>query len=202
MISRKTVAAVMASILVAGTLSVAYSARKSKAAAPQKASKAAASVAAENIVDSLDTMVGWEIYTDNGSKVTLSSVEGKAGKAIQAAYEFGTGGWVAFNKVVNSNMADAKTIKLYVKGSGALNSLEIKLEDGDGTNFGFLFPIKSNVESWSTVEIPVSQLKYWWGGNPELDWAKIVRFHFAISKKDGDEGGNGKVVFDQIELVK
>lgn len=186
-------------VLSAGAVTGSFAARAKKGAAADGKTAAVNSAA---VVDAMEITQGWEIYTDNGSKLALTSVAGKSGKAIEAAYDFGGGGWIAFNKAVNADFSKAKGIKFYYKGTGSSNSVEIKLEDEDGTNFGFLLVTKSNVAGWTSVEIPFSELKYFWGGNPELNWTKIIRFHFAVSRKEGDEGGAGKVDFDQLELMK
>ena len=206
MISLKSVvSAVVAFTIVAGfAVSSSFAARAKKAAVSDKGgnqAKVAVSVT-ENIIDAFEAVQGWESYTDNTAKVSFTVVPGKVGKAMEADYDFGTGGWVAFGKPNDKDFSKVKGIKFWFKGAGSMNTVEMKLQDDDGSEYGVLTAVKSNNKEWVLVEVPFSQFTYWWGGNQELNWTKIVKVHLGISRKDGDEGGAGKATFDQLELMK
>ncbi|MFH1369447.1 MAG: CIA30 family protein [Elusimicrobiota bacterium] len=197
--------AVCVSLIVAGT---AFAARvkKDKDVKSGDAASSAGSVnepvSKADIISELDDPKEWSVYTENTCKLQLQAVPGKFGKALEASYDFGQGGWVAMNMKKSMDFTVVTAFKLYYKGEGATNSIEVKINDADGSSFGYLLKTKSNESAWTLVEVPVSELQYWWGGDKELDLAKITEFHFAISKKEGDEGGTGKVIFDRLQMVK
>ncbi len=153
------------------------------------------------ILDATNATEGWNIYKDEGVEVELESVSGKEGKALGISYDMGPGGWIGIYKG-NIDLSNCKSVKIIYRGKGSQNTIEFKLEDVDGSNFGIIFKTKSNVNGWTTVEVPLSELDYWWGGDESLDDLSNVNIHFAISKKEGDKGGSGKIVIDRIELIE
>ena len=143
---------------------------------------------------------GWEKYQDDSSTIAIKPVEGGGPEAIEIDYSLGnTGNWCGIWRNMN-DLSAYKGVKLILKGSGAANTVEFKLEDDDATNFGLILPVKSNVGSPTTLEIPFSGLTYFWGGDKNLN-LKNVKMHLAISRKDKDEGGAGKVVIDELVLM-
>lgn len=154
------------------------------------------------VLDSMDSADGWETNVSEGSKCELSEVKTKKGKAVEISYELSDNGWVQINKAPDIDMADIAGLRFSYVGTGNANSLEVKLEDGDGSNFGKIYPSGSVVKTWTTVTIPIEELEYWWGGDNKLDKTNIKNILFAVSKKGADKGGAGKVAIDQIEIIK
>lgn len=155
----------------------------------------------KNVEERVLRSEGWLSYSDKGANIRLPSVKGKIGNALQINYDFTSGVWVGVYKMPPIDFSKANSIKFIYRGEGNANTVEVKLEDADGTNYGKLLDTKSNVGSWTTVEIPISNFTYWWGGDEELALSGL-KLHFAISIKGNDEGGSGIVIIDQIELLE
>lgn len=154
------------------------------------------------ILDATNTTEGWNVYNAEDATVELESVPGEEGEALGVAYDIGSEGWIGIYKD-NVDLSNCKSVKLVYRGKGSSNTIEFKLEDVDGSNFGIILKTKSNVSDWTTVEVPMDDLTYWWGGDESLDNLSNVKLHFAISKKqEGDEGGSGKIAIDRIELIE
>ena len=154
-----------------------------------------------NVLFDMSQTENWGFYTDNTCEVSVQPVSGKKGDALEMIYKMNDGGWIGMWRAADRDLSDARGIAFMYRGEGSSNSLEFKLEDGDGSNFGAMVEGKSNAGSWTIVEMPFSNLKYWWGGDEDLDTSSI-KVHFAVSKKDGDEGGEGKIIIDRVELLK
>jgi len=147
----------------------------------------------------MGSTAGWDVYTDNGVTVKLASAAAKTGKALDITYNLNTGNWLGVRKQVPIDLSKFTGIRFTYKGEGSKNSLEVKFEDSDGSNFGYLVETKSNPEAWTSVEVPFSNLKYWWGGDQNLDLKKIM-LHFAVSKKvDEDQGGSGRILIGSVQ---
>jgi hypothetical protein len=179
---------------------------KGEAAAPAApaapAKPASAGIGADGVVDSMAAApAGWDNYKDGSVTLNLAAGQGQRGKALVLDYNMNTGGWLGVWKQVNGNLSGYKGVRFAVRGEGAANSVEFKFEDKDGSNFGKVLAVKSNTGSWTTIEVPFSDLTYFWGGDQKLDLAD-PKIHFAISKKEGDAGGAGKLLIDKIELYK
>lgn len=156
----------------------------------------------EDMIDSMDMIVGWQSYTDKGAKMTLSNVPGINGQALKISYDMASGGWVAITKNINKDMSKVKKIKFSIMGEGMTNTVEMRFEDFGQSNFGILVEAKSNVGAWMTFEVPLSKFTYWWGKNQTFDWKRVKNLHIAISKKESDQGGSGKTILDQLEMIR
>lgn len=154
------------------------------------------------VLDSMDSTEEWAANGSEGSKIELSAVKTKNGKAVEISYDLSGNGWVQMNKIIDMDMSDIAGLRFSYIGTGNANTLEVKLEDADGSNFGKLCPSASATKTWTTLTIPIEEMAYWWGGDNKLDRTKVKNILFAISKKDADKGGAGKVAIDQIEIIK
>lgn len=172
------------------------------AAAPAKAAAVSAGLGADGVIDNFSSApAGWDNYKDNGVTLNLTAVQGQRGKALQLDYNMNSGGWLGVWKQVHGNLANYKGVRFSVRGEGSSNSIEFKFEDKDGSNFGKVLSVKSNTGSWTTIEVPFSDLTYFWGGDQKLDLAD-PKIHFAVSKKEEDQGGAGKLLIERVELYK
>jgi hypothetical protein len=164
----------------------------------------APAAAPADLLDGMDEGSAWKVYSDDrGVKVDVLPVDVEAGKALEIGFTMGPGEWLGIFRSIDRDLSGYKAIRFRYRGEGSPNSLEIKLEDADGSQFGRVLKTKTNLGSWTTVVIPFSELSYWWGGDNKLAWDKVHNCHFAISMKDsGDKGGAGKVIVDEIELLK
>ena len=156
------------------------------------------------LLDPMENTAGWTVYKDDrGVSVSLDTIDADKGKAVEVFYSMEGGEWFGIFKSINRDLSGYKGVRFSVMGAGSANSLEFKLEDADGTMFGKVVGLKSNTGSWAKVSVMFDQLAYWWGGDNSLDWTKIKNIHFAVSKKvKGDQGGSGKLMIDQVELLK
>jgi len=161
-------------------------------------------VVTPEILDPMDETRGWTVYKDDrGVTVTLNVNEAQEGKAIEIFYSMDKGEWLGIFKSINRDLSGYKGMRFSFTGLGNANSLEVKLEDADGTQFGKVIGLKSNAANWQTVDVTFDQLAYWWGGDSSLDWQKVRHIHFALSRKTKtDQGGSGKIMIRNLELLK
>jgi len=160
------------------------------------------SAAAESVIDDMKSApAGWLVEKDNGASAALGSARGQRGKALELSYNMGGGQWAGIRKKIKGNISGYKGIRLSLRGEGASNSVEVKLENPDYSNFGKLLSMKSNSGSWTTVEVPFTDLSYLWGDVQELN-LKRTSLHVTVVARDSDDGGIGKLIIDGIELYK
>jgi len=180
-------------------------ARKRGTDSDDSAPAAAASsktAAAEDMIDDMSAAPsGWFTEMDSGATVKLNAAKGQKGKALEIAYNFNAANWLGARKKITGDLSNYKGIRFAVRGEGAANSIEVKFENSDYSNFGKLLPVKSNTGAWTTIEIPFTDLTYYWGASQQLDLKKTL-LHIAITRKDSDDGGIGKLIIDGIELYK
>lgn len=171
---------------------------------PVWAQEASPPVGGAGLLDSMDDPAPWKVYKDDrGVKVDVATVEAKGGKAVDIAFTMGPGEWFGVFKSIDQDLSGYKGLRFTYRGQGSPNSIECKLEDADGSIVGKVLGTKSNIGSWTVVEIPFTDFSYWWGGDNKLAWDRVHNIHFAVSMKNHeDKGGSGKVSIDQVELYQ
>lgn len=147
----------------------------------------------------------WTTMPDTGSTIALATVPGRTDTALQITYDLGGGNWVNIYQPASSyNMGDLSEMTgmaFYYRGSGNANTLEVKFEDPDGTNFGQLLQGQSVAADWTWLEVRFTELTYLWGGDDNMDWEQVDRISFAVSKRQDDVGGAGTVEIADIALI-
>lgn len=146
----------------------------------------------------VNTITDWFIYNNPGAIGSLNSTVSDDGTPIlDITFDLSGGKWIGAVKNKYYNLSGYQGIKFEYKGEGSSNTIEFKLEDSDGSNFGLVLKSKTASDSWTTVKIPFGDMTYWWGGDQNLTWT-AVKIHYAISQKDGDQGGTGKISIKNI----
>jgi len=124
-------------------------------------------------------------------------------------YDLGSGGWVLVTvPMYNLDMSCMKevgfSIAFSLEGTGAANSLEVRLEDTDFTNYGWRRPRGSVTTDLETIEVPLDHLEFWWdrdGQDTDMNWQEVMNILFAVSQHPGDEGGAGHVEISDVRLI-
>ncbi len=147
-------------------------------------------------IDKMDTMSGWQFSMDKYVEARMITADGKKGKCVGIKYNLKNGTWVQISKNLNLDLSDMKYIQFDFKGIGAINNLEVKLVDKDGSNFGKKFENFTRTEKWIKVRINKKEFTYLWGGDNKMDWKNIKSIWLAVSAASGEEG---EVFFDNIE---
>jgi len=147
----------------------------------------------------------WGTLADTGSTIALATVPGRTGTALQITYDLGGGGWVDLYQSASSynkgDLSKMTGLTFYYRGSGNANTLEVQIEDSDGTNFGRLLQGQSAAADWSRIEVRLTELTYLWGNDADMNWKQVKAISFAVSKKQGDMGGAGTLEIADIALI-
>lgn len=171
-------------------------------------------------IDSMESSSGWKIVReDNGTIMNgIQSTVGFKGNAIKIDYDLGVNGAVVILKripfasiskdiskinEISFNYTAKENLNSTHIAKGAANSLEIQLDDDErGLCFGLKIPNAANAVSWTSAKVEIKDLSCWGcgcKGNETIDLNKIDYIELAISNLDGEKGGQGEVIFDQIE---
>ncbi len=138
----------------------------------------------------------WKPYNADKSTLKVSSVSGKSGKALEAAFKLPEANqWVAISKEAPLPDPTGKEIRFSLKSTIKNNAtLEVKMVDEDGSIYGHKIPLTTT--GFTEQKIPFSNFTYWWGGNSKLD--KVQKFEFAVSSEGPAEG---TFAIDDLKLV-
>jgi hypothetical protein len=157
----------------------------------------AASASAGGVISDGETTLGWMPAQADGANITITTRKGQTGKALAADYTVPANQWVAMKKKIDASVEPGAAFIFSIKGEGAANNFEFKVVDADQSVFGKTFSGLAGNNAWQEVRVPISELKYLWGGDDKLDMANVRYLDLAIS----GPGGTGTVLLDNIRLV-
>jgi hypothetical protein len=132
--------------------------------------------------------------------IVVEPVRSDGETALQLAYDLSKGTWAQCFVNLRENFSNYSRVEFYVKGEGPPNTLEFKLVDADGTNVGMSWARQTGKKAWTLVDLPLTNLTYLWGGDPTLDLSRVRQIFFAVSKKQGDRGGRGRVIIRGVRF--
>ncbi len=159
---------------------------------------------------------GWETYDNGGgSRITPVVTSSVLSYTLQFNYDLKQAGWVGFFEDIDPpSLAGAKGIRFSYYGSGASNTIELKLiyvpgRDGRSTVFSTLWH-KSTATNGQTVHLEASfgEFACWTStgciSDEKLDLSRVGRIDFAISNKGevGDVPGEGALTIVDMQVVR
>lgn len=164
-------------------------------------------------IDTMDGVSLWNTYWDDkGSSIAVSLVPGKKTNVMEIAYTIETDGYVGVSREISSEiLADTKGIRFSYKGSGAPNTIELKMlyrpdAEGKSAVFSVLWNRATNVQDWTSLELPYSLFVCWTDtgcqAGESLDLGQVWKIDIAISNKKSDTPGSGIVLIDDIQGIR
>jgi WD40 repeat protein len=161
------------------------------------------------LIDSMNSLSRWKVKNDDiGSNISIGLVPSKKDKAINLSYDLKKNGWVEIARDIDPvALAELKGLNLSYLSNGGQITLEIRLEDVNGTAFHLSRSILEDRPRWAYIEILFEDLKTIKrdssSANDEMDPARISKLEFIIheSQKDDDIPGQGSITLGQIRGV-
>lgn len=147
--------------------------------------------------DSMDSIGTWTLDKDQNVSAVLKIVPGEKDKAFRVDYNMDSGNWFEIRKDIDVDLTDMEALEFYYKGGNAVNNIEVKIRDKDGTIYGVILEGASNIPDWKKVQLDFSRFKYMWGGDEKLDLTQIKSISFAIAR---GRGGKGYILFDDLKI--
>jgi len=150
---------------------------------------------------------GWTSYA--ASSATFSHRLGKDGgpsgspdenRVIYMTYSFPhtNGLWAIVERELRPNFYTDQEFRFKYKGDGAVNDLEVKVEDANGTVYRrVMADVTDTNNAWIQAAIPMNEFAFFTAGTSStLDLKRISKVSFAIAK---GSGGSGTFVLDDLE---
>lgn len=164
------------------------------------------------IIDTMDSTLEWEQYGDDqGSSMILRSTAGMIDNAAEISFDLKANGYVGIAKEFYPGiLSGTKAIKFSYNGSGAPNTIELKLlyapdSNGKSAVFGASWHHITATNTWKTFEVPYTQFGCWvetgCAIDETVDLTRVWKVDFAISNKLGDTPGIGIIAIDNVQGV-
>lgn len=145
------------------------------------------SSAAADLIDGMEDTARWVLRGSPASQKNLARVPGKEGSAIGFTYTLDQTGFVELSRPVELDLSNKDTIGFQLKGEGPSDTLQIKLEDADGSIFAKSMASATLTKDWTSFQIPIGDFQYFLGGDKKLDASKIRRISFVVAAKQPDD---------------
>ena len=157
-------------------------------------------------IDHMESAGGWRFgSSDLTVRVTPTIVSGINGQALRLDYNLGTakGAWVQLRRDYSSGLdiSGGDHLRFYYTGT-ATNTLEVGLTSGEPKNYF--------ASSWNSV----TQAPWWtyatWDyrdflrgdQQPFPDFSDVRAIYISVANKDGDVGGVGSLIIDELQYLK
>ncbi|MCS6938246.1 MAG: hypothetical protein RMJ55_06525 [Roseiflexaceae bacterium] len=155
------------------------------------------------VIDDMSGASLWNIATDGRSSLFVYGESERTTHVLKLDYAVNNDGWVAIHREISpAALTDARAIGFSFKGSGAPNTIELKLirkpdNDGRSAVFGVMWNHATATNGWRSVEAPYSLFVCWkeTGCLPGevLNPGEVWKIDIAISNKAGDTPGTGTI---------
>ena len=142
-----------------------------------------------------------ETSTHYGADIEARFTGDEAQRILLIAYDLGSGKWVQVYQSMEADLSPFSKVEFSYKGEGSANTLELKIVDANGSGFGARWDQGTRKPSWTSVGIPLAQLKRLSGGDNVMDWKHVRQLVIIISRKKGDEGGPGAIQIKGLTIL-
>ena len=156
-------------------------------------------------IDHMESAWGWHFSSsDLTVTVTPTIVSGLNGQALRLDYNLGTakGAWVQMRRDYSSGLdiSGGDHLRFYYRGT-ITNTLEVGMTSGEPRNYFASF--------WNSV----TQVPWWtyatWDyrdfllgdQQPFPDFSDVRAIYISVANKDGDVGGVGSLIIDELQYV-
>lgn len=122
----------------------------------------------------------WTLDQSQGSKATLTFVDGPRGQAARMDYSGAEKDWAQITMPAEKWMGPSNVFIVSIQSSQDSNAvLEVKLTDADGSTFWLRRPLSGISDGWTDLRLNTADFAHAWGGDARLD--RIVSLAFAVA---------------------
>jgi len=111
----------------------------------------------------MDSIEGWTPkHPDNSSQINFISDNGRQNSSIRINYSLGAGKYVAIRKDLPfSKFNGIDKIRFFFKATGNRNSIELELDDNNGTYWGRKWVKATGAADWVSKEVEIKDIWFW-----------------------------------------
>ena len=158
-----------------------------------------------SIIDTMDSIDGWEIITDDlGSTVKIDSAPGEKKNGIEISYDLQESGWIGISKEVDPTLlSESSGLMVSYFCIDNQDVLDMRLVSDDGAIYGISWD-KLETNKWSYQKGLYTDFKCLYPiGNREfnitaIDISRVKKLEIIVSKNLGDIAGSGSITLDEV----
>jgi WD40 repeat protein len=158
-----------------------------------------------SIIDTMDSIDGWEIITDDlGSTVKIDSAPGEKKNGIEISYDLLESGWIGISKEVDPTLlSESSGLMVSYFCIDNQDVLDMRLVSDDGAIYGISWD-KLETNKWSYQKGLYTDFKCLYPiDNREfnitaIDISRVKKLEIIVSKNLGDIAGSGSITLDEV----
>lgn len=155
------------------------------------------------LIDSMEDLELWSLANEEHTIGRMGLFRGISGKGIALFYSLSDNGWVSADRAISADWEGFVGLRFSYLGTGSLNTMEILITDVSGNVFGKQLKSRpTKGAGWELVVVGFSELTCLSAEDKKMNISEIRKIQFKITKEKTDQGGKGRVVIDNLELVK
>ena len=141
----------------------------------------------------------WQAIVSGNAQLSLSPVLAGRTAALRMDFDFkGGGGFVVARRAFKRAMPEEYCVKFRLRGSGAVNHLELKLVDATGQNvWRHVYRDLRPPPRWKSMTLDSRDIEFAWGPSSGGHIATLGSMEFAIV---AGEGGKGTLWIAGVEI--
>ncbi len=141
----------------------------------------------------------WQAIVSGNAQLSLSPVLAGRTAALRMDFDFkGGGGFVVARRAFKRAMPEEYCVKFRLRGSGAVNHLELKLVDATGQNvWRHVYRDLRPPPRWKSMTLDSRDIEFAWGPSSGGRIAALGSMEFAIV---AGEGGKGTLWIAGVEI--
>jgi hypothetical protein len=166
-------------------------------------------VVLDQMKDASEWKAGVE-WNTGGTAPYVDAASGRSGDAVQMSYTLAADtDWVSMAKGISSEaLSGTRGVGFWYKGSGAPNTLELKLFYPKNANnqipvFHLILNHATGATDWTRIEAPYASFTCWTEtgctANETVDPSRVAEIGIAVSDQSPmDQTGVGSIIVDQV----
>lgn len=161
------------------------------------------------VIDSMEDATLWsQKSVDGTATLTVSTVTGQSGNAVEGSYDLKTGTYVQFGRKLETvDISSGDAISFLYKGTGSKNNVEVKLQDNGGDWFATTIQNVSDTTDWARAILtfkgaaPNFTFAFTEGssGDSILTSSAIKAVTIGVTKS---AGGSGTLLVDDLSVYQ
>ncbi len=156
------------------------------------------SLSQPKVLDDFETLDGWRAIPSQGAKLTITSGEGKTGKAMVMEFEFlGGSGYTIAQKDFPLTLRKNYQFTFDIRAEAPVNNFEFKLLDDKENVFWIKQLDVEYPKVWTRKRIKKRHITFAWGPSGGGEIRNVEKIEFVVSV---GTGGKGKVFIDNLKF--
>ena len=159
---------------------------------------AAVAQAQPRLLDDFESLAGWQVFPSEGTRGTLASAAGEAGRALALEFDLSQSyGHVIARKAFALDLPANFQLSFDLRADAPVNNFEVKLIDDEDNVWWIKRLAVTFPREWETQHLRRRHFTFAWGPSQKPAIKRVRQIEFVVSSATG---GRGRVLIDNFRF--